>query len=149
MMRFRPLNDFLHAGEGVGGLVAQGEKLLTLHAAVASSLPQGLAGLTRVANLRGDTLVLHAAHNAVAAKLKHHAPAIVAGLAARGQVITHVRVEVHPDMAPAPPARRAPRCVSEAGARALGDLLGTLPEGRLRDAVAALADKSARPTRKR
>jgi hypothetical protein len=142
MARIQPLTAFLRTGEGAGTLIPQAEKLLTLGAAVRELLPGNLAAATQVANLKADTLVLHAANNAVAAKLKHHAPALIAGLVALRHPIGRIKIEVRPDTMPASATGCTQRLVPETGVQALTRLADELPEGPLRESVLALARKT-------
>lgn len=143
MARIKPLTEFLRAGDGAGSLIPQAEKLLALRAAVCGLLPGNLAAAAQVANVKADTLIIHATNNAVAAKLKHHAPALIAGLVALHQPVARIKVEVHPDPAPVPAPGSAQRLVPETGVQALTRLADELPEGPLRESVLALARKTA------
>ncbi len=149
MARIQPLTEFLRAGEGAGSLIPQAEKLLALRAAVSELLPRQLGDAAQVANLKADTLVVYAANNAVAAKLKHHVPALIAGLAARRYAIGRIRVEVRPDAAPMAAHTRTQRLVPESGVQALTRLAQALPDGPLRESVRALARKTTPPGRGR
>ena len=139
-MRTKPVGHFLRSG-GVGELLPQAEKLLALRGRVAALLPPNLRAGTEVANSKGEVLVLQADNNAVAAKLKHHAPGILSGLAHAGYHYQQLKVDVRPAAERDAPARRM-RLIPDAAGAALSRLEGQLPDGPLRDAVHKLARKT-------
>lgn len=141
-VRAKPIRDFLQAGSGVGDLIPQAEKLLALREAVAPMLPANLRSAAQVANLKAQVLLLQASNNAVAAKLKHYAPRLVSGLADQGYHVTQIKIEVQPDAGTSSASPRKARLVPDAASQALTRLEDTLPEGPLRDAVRALANKT-------
>jgi hypothetical protein len=140
-VRVRSITDFLQAGGGIGELIPQAEKLLALRRLVGRLLPPNLAPAAQVANLKGPVLLIRASNNAVAAKLRHFTPSLMRGLAEQGYHVEQVRIEVRPT-APDPVVARPPRLLPAAGASALARLGAELPEGRLREVVRVLANKT-------
>ena len=141
-LRAKPIRDYLQAGSGVGDLIPQAEKLLALRQEVARLLPANLRPAAQVANLKAQVLLLQASNNAVAAKLKHYAPSLVSGLAGQGYHVTQIKIEVQPDARVSGTPPRKARLVPDAASEALTRLEDTLPEGPLREAVRALANKT-------
>ncbi|MFO7189540.1 MAG: DciA family protein [Pseudomonadota bacterium] len=141
-MRAKPLSDFLRAGQGVGELLPQAEKLLALRKAVARLLPPNLRTLAEVANLKGDKLLIQAANSAAAAKLKLYAPGLRDGLARAGYHIAAIKIEVRP-AAPDLAKRTRSRTLPEPAAKALQQLEAELSDDSpLRPVISRLATKT-------
>lgn len=140
-VRVRPIAHFLQAGDGIGELIPQAEKLLALRRLVQRLLPPNLASVAQVANLKGRVLLIRAGNNAVAAKLRHSTASLMRGLAEQGYHIDQVRIEVRPT-SPDAPLSRPPRPLPPTAATALSRLSAELPDGALRDAIRALAKKT-------
>jgi len=105
-------------GAGLAGLVGQARRLDALDQLVTQLLPRGLHTRVQVANCRQGILVLVTPVAAAATRLRMEAPALLAGLAARGlKDIRAVEVRVAPAAQPPQRTRRRrelPRAAKQA-----------------------------------
>ncbi|SDV49580.1 DUF721 domain-containing protein [Chitinasiproducens palmae] len=100
-------------------------------------LPGYLRGHVAPASIREGTLVLLARHNALAARLRHLEPQLVAALASRGWAVRALRVRIAPlPPVPAPPAKQAH--LSATALACLESLTHELEPSTLRDALARI-----------
>jgi hypothetical protein len=140
--KFTPASDFLGRDEEASPLVAKAQTLNMLKAALAECLPANLAAHCSVANLRNGNLVVFAANNALAAKLKLVAASLPEKITrhTRGKApqVTSVIVQVQPrPAAPQPPAKHLK--LSPGASRVLGEFSSQLPDSELKNAIASLA----------
>ena len=128
--------DWLEAAPGFARLGEQASRLAALQADLAACVPE--LGLTVVA-LERDTLVVGAAHAAVAAKVRQRGPSVLAALGRRGWRIGAIRFK--PQWRPAPqraprPVRAGPDAAAVAGIAALSE---RVDDPRLKAALRRLA----------
>jgi hypothetical protein len=122
-----PLNRFLNAADPLARLRDHAARLAGLQAILATQLPDNLVPLCRVANCKGEQLIVHAANGAVAARLRQMLPGILDGYAQRGVLLSGIRIKVQL-VEEAPPARYvAPRTVSATARQQMQALAGSLP----------------------
>ena len=141
-MSSKPLGEFLQQADGAGALMAQARQLLVLRRATTTLLPAPLRKLYQVANYKQGTLIVFAANNAVAAKLRLMRPALLQACLESGTAVRELKIEVEPAafVTPHGPKKRA---FLSGGARlALERLEAQLSEGALRERIRALAKKS-------
>jgi hypothetical protein len=114
----------------------QVEQLAILQTVITQILPDGLA--VRAVLLKAGELTLYADNGAVAAKLKHMAPRILAKFRQRGYEVTgiHLQVQARIRDNPLPPKQI---CVGTVGRSAIEDLAEKLPRSDLKLALARLA----------
>ncbi len=141
-MHVKKLGDFLNSSDGIGPLMPQAAALLTVRKALCGALPDHLLRSVAIANYRQGKVVLLAASNAVAARVRLVEPRMLEILSGCGVNVTGMTVEVQPGRLPvaAPTARTARRLPAPA-ARALARASGQLREGTLRRIVRNLAAK--------
>ena len=100
----QPLRRFVDAGSTLENLRVHAQRLIELQRHVEAALPATLAAVCHVANLKGDTLLIHADNGAVAAKLRQATPRLVEALAAQGVQLAGIKIATRPAHA-APPER--------------------------------------------
>lgn len=117
----------------------QVEQLAILQTVITQVLPAGLA--VRAVLLKAGELTLYADNGAVATKLKHMAPRILAKVRQRGYDVTgiHLQVQARIRVNPLPPKQI---CVGTQGRMAIQELADNLPRGDLKVALARLARRS-------
>lgn len=99
-----------------------------------------------VANLRDGVVVIHAANNATAAKMRLILPRLLASFQANRADVNGVRIELQIPKTPTNGAGRRPARVisTEAGAQ-LDACAADLPESPLKEALRLLATRAAPP----
>ena len=141
----QPLAEVLSRTDAFAPLRAGVEQIAAIQRDLNALLPDYLAASVEPGFIKDGTLALFTAHNALAARLRHLEPRLVADLQARGWALNSVRIRVRPqavkDPAPAKQARMTPT-----GAAALMALSETLEPSPLQ---AALARMAARHIKKR
>ena len=95
-MHTRNFSTLLDQAEGIGSLMPQARRLLELRRILAVVLPEPLARSCLIANYRQGKVVIFAANNAVAAKLKLISPKLVQHFSERGVEVTGMEVRVQP-----------------------------------------------------
>lgn len=138
----KPLHRFLASGDALARLQDHASRLLRLQRCLEAALPPALAAASRVANLKGDTLVIRTDSGAVAARLRQMTPGLLEHFAAAGHVLTEIRVRVAPYAATwqRPPTERQ---LSPGARRHLEGFAATLPaDAPLREALERLARRS-------
>ncbi|WP_321916776.1 MULTISPECIES: DciA family protein [unclassified Paraburkholderia] len=141
----QPLAEVLSRTDAFAPLRAGVEQIAAIQRDLNALLPDYLAASVEPGFIKDGTLALFTAHNALAARLRHLEPRLVADLQARGWALNTVRIRVRPQAVkdPAPPKQAR---MSPAGAAALQALSETLEASPLQ---AALAKMAARHTKKR
>ena len=140
-MPSKAVADFLSHEEGAGALMGQAKLLLALGRVIEPLVPIPLRKLYRVANYKQGTLLLFAANNSVAAKLRLLAPSLIEACLHRGTAVKELKVEVRPPAFP-PTVRTAKRAFLSGNAKqTLKKLENSLDEGELRRRVRALVAK--------
>lgn len=140
--KFKPASDFLGDDEKANPLVVKAQALVLLKTALAESLPANLASQCSVANIRNGNLVIFAANNALAAKLRLVAVSLPEKIArltqGKAPQVTSVTVQVQPR---AGPSHDHPKRLelSPNAARVLDEFSMQLPESELKNAIKSLA----------
>lgn len=148
----QPLTDWLARAEPLGRLMQTASTLAGLEAQVHALLPPGVRDSVAAAGIRQEatqsgaeqTLVLHTAHSAAAARVRQIVPSLLDALQRQGSRITAIRVRVQPE-----DRRREPWHVEERprtkvaqmtpnGLDSLNALAESLPASPLRDAIAEM-----------
>jgi hypothetical protein len=142
-MQAKRLGDYLDRGDGTSRLVPQAALLLAIRQHLSEVLPDNLRRSCSIANYKQGVVVVIAGNSAVAAKLRHYEPKIVETLGKRGLKATGIRVGVQgaPSFAAQVSEKKA-LFLSPRAASALAQLGRRLPDGRLRQAVDALAKRT-------
>jgi hypothetical protein len=140
-MPSKALNEFLKQGDEAGALMAQAKQLLTLRRAMEAVVPPALRPVWQLANFKQGNAILFAANNAVAARLRLLAPALLQACLDRGAAIKDLKVEVQPAAftPKTQPLKRAH--LSRAARDSLQRLERKLGEGELREHVRALVER--------
>ena len=127
MAKTNPIDTYLGSGDSLARLQAHAGRLLRLQRQLASLLPDYMAAACKVANLKGEELVIHVESAALAVKLRQAVPSLLADFARIGVLLRDIKVKVAvPEYRP--PAPPAPdRHVSESTRSGLGSLAETLP----------------------
>lgn len=135
------LATHLAGDPSVARLLAQAERLASLQEVLSSRLPAEAARACRVANIRGDTVVVHAANNAVAARCRLSVTRLADGFRDRYPDVKQVKIEIQTQPAATGGAGHRHRIVIPPPAGPLKQLAHDLPESPLRDAILSLATK--------
>ena len=88
------IGQLLGASDELKAVAARTRTLRALEKLYAASVPPELAKASHVKNYRAGTLFIAADNSAVAAKLRHMAPSVLASLKTREPEITALRVDV-------------------------------------------------------
>lgn len=139
----QPLHRFLSGADTLARLQDHAARLLRLQHCLESALPPALGAASKVANLKGETLVIRTDSGAVAARLRQMTPSLIQHFAAAAQPLSEIRVRVAPLAAASgqrpPPDRR----ISAQAKDQLRAFAATLPEDApLREALERLAKRS-------
>jgi len=122
-----PIDTYLGSGDALARLQAHAGRLLRLQRQLAGLLPDYMADACRVANLKGEELVIHVNSAGLAVKLRQAVPSLLADFARSGVLLRDIKVKVSvPEYRPAPPPV-TPRHVSESTRSGLGELAASLP----------------------
>ncbi|GAB5099035.1 DUF721 domain-containing protein [Caballeronia sp. LP006] len=132
------LADVLDRTDAFRALRAGVEQVAALQRDLSTLLPDYLAANVEPGFIKDGVLALFAAHNALAARLRHIEPTLLADLQQRGWAVNSLRVRVRPQsMQDAVPPKQAR--MSAAGASALHELAETLAPSPLQEALAKMA----------
>jgi hypothetical protein len=140
--RPQPVAEVLGRTDAFAALRAGVEQIAALEHDLAQLLPEYLATSVEPGFIKEGALTLFAAHSALAARLRHLEPRLVAELQQRGWNVRALAVKVRPRAAAAP-ARPKEARMTPVGAAALRSLSEALPPSPLK---AALAQMAARHT---
>lgn len=123
----QPLRRFVGTGSTLENLRDHAQRLMELQRHVDAALPATLAAACHVANLKDDTLLIHADNGAVAAKLRQATPRLVEALAQQGVRLAGIKIATRPAHAapPEPPPTR--RTVSGQARQDMQTLADQLP----------------------
>ncbi len=130
--------DVLHRTDAYRALRAGVEQVAALQRDLTTLLPDYLATNVEPGFIKDGVLALFAAHNALAARLRHIEPRLLADLQQRGWAVDSLRIRVRPQAMKEPP-RPKQACMSTAGATALHELAETLEPSPLQEALAKMA----------
>lgn len=122
-----PIDNFLGSGDALSRLQAHAGRLMRLQRQLEALLPDYMAAACKVANLKGEDLVIHVESAGLAVKLRQAVPSLLADFARAGVILRDIKVKVAvPDYRP-PAAPVEERHVSESTRSGLGALAATLP----------------------
>jgi hypothetical protein len=140
-MHSQNLGAYLDHSDGIESLMPQAARLLQLRRHLTAALPEQLARSCEIANYKQGIVVIFAENGAIAAKLGHFRPKLIAYFSERGFEITAIEtvVQVKIPQRPAGTNRAAP--LSQAGLASLAGLAGSLPDSPLKQAVEQLVDR--------
>lgn len=140
----QPLNNYLSDGDGVGRLMAHAALLQKLAHIYANTAPEHLGRVSRVANYKSGTVVIHADNGAVAVKLRQMAPSFAREFSNRGVECNGVQVKVQAleisDHSPQPVVRPLSGRTSDG----LQELAQGMRASPLREAIETLLRRAAR-----
>lgn len=127
MAHTNPIDSFLGSGDSLARLQAHAGRLIRLQRQLASFLPDYMAAACKVANLKGEDLIIHVESAGLAVKLRQAVPTLLTDFARTGVLLRDIKVKVSiPEYRPpAPPP--VSRHVSDATRSGLGDLAASLP----------------------
>jgi hypothetical protein len=132
------VSDLLDRTDTFAALRAGVEQVAALQRDLAKLLPDYLASNVEPGFIKDGVLALFAAHNALAARLRHIEPRLLADLQQRGWAIDSLRIRVRPQSMKEPAPIKMAR-MSAAGASALHELAETLAPSPLQEALAKMA----------
>lgn len=127
MSSTNPIDRFLGGGDALSRLQAHAGRLMRLQRQLEALLPDYMAAACKVANLKGEDLVIHVESAGLAVKLRQAVPSLLADFARAGVILRDIKVKVAvPEYRPpAPPVEE--RHVSESTRSGLGALAASLP----------------------
>ncbi|WP_322055204.1 DUF721 domain-containing protein [Paraburkholderia bannensis] len=134
----QPLAEVLSRTDAFAPLRAGVEQIAAIQRDLNALLPDYLAASVEPGFIKDGTLALFAAHNALAARLRHLEPRLVTELQARGWALNSVRIRVRPQAVKEPPQPKQAR-MTPVGAAALATLSENLPPSPLQEALAKMA----------
>ncbi|SAK73303.1 hypothetical protein AWB77_03246 [Caballeronia fortuita] len=136
--RPQAIADVLDRTDAFRALRAGVEQMAAMQRDLNALLPDYLASNVEPGFLKDGVLALFAAHNALAARLRHLEPRLLADLQQRGWAVNALKIRVRPQSMkePAPPKQAR---MSQAGASALHDLAESLEPSPLQEALARMA----------
>ena len=142
-MHSKNLRDYLDSTAGIAALLPQAERLIELRRIYTELVPQQLSRTSSIVNYKQGNVVIFAENNAIAAKLRLLSPRLINDFSKRGVQVTGIRLEVQPRETPKQsfPPKRAK--LSAAGAKSIDALARSLPNSKLKQAVAELATRGA------
>jgi hypothetical protein len=130
--------DVLARTDAFAALRAGVEQIAALERDLKQWLPDYLATSVEPGCIKNGVLPLFAAHNALAARLRHLEPSLLEGLQQRGWAINALKVRVRPQQAGNPPLVKQAR-MTPSGASALLELSETLAPSPLQEALLKMA----------
>jgi hypothetical protein len=136
--RPQPLAEVLGRTDAFAALRAGVEQISALERDLAQLLPDYLAASVEPGFVKDGALTLFAAHSALAARLRHLEPRLVAELQQRGWNVRTLAVKVRPKAEARAPRPKEAR-MTAIGAAALRTLSETLPPSPLTTALARMA----------
>jgi hypothetical protein len=142
--RLQPLAEVLGRTDAFAMLRAGVEQIAALERDLAQLLPEYLATSVAPGFVKDGALTVFAAHSALAARLRHLEPRLVAELQQRGWNVRTLAVKVRPRAAAAPQPPKEAR-MTPVGAAALRSLSEALPPSPLKAALARMVDRHTPP----
>lgn len=130
--------EVLSRTDAFAALRAGVEQIAALERDLAGLLPDYLATSVEPGFIKDGVLALFAAHNALAARLRHLEPRLLSDLQQRGWPVNSLRIRVRPQPAKEPPRAKQAR-MSRVGADALHELSESLGPSPLQAALARMA----------
>ncbi|MDH6150079.1 MULTISPECIES: DciA family protein [Paraburkholderia] len=143
LRRPQPLAEVLGRTDAFAALRAGVEQIAALEKDLRELLPDYLATSVEPGFIKEGVLALFAAHNALAARLRHLEPRLLADLQQRGWPVQALRIRVRPQALKEPPPVKQAR-MTPAGAAALQALSESLEPSPLQEALARMAARHRR-----
>ncbi|KMQ78168.1 hypothetical protein BPMI_04997 [Candidatus Burkholderia pumila] len=134
------VSDVLGRTDAFQPLRAGVEQVAALQRDLTTLLPDYLAANVEPGFIKDGVLALFAAHNALAARLRHIEPRLLADLQQRGWAVDSLKIRVRPQAMKEPAPVKQAR-MSAAGASALSKLAETLAPSPLQEALAKMATR--------
>jgi hypothetical protein len=136
--RPQPLAEVLNRTDAFAALRAGVEQIAALERDLQRLLPDYLASSVEPGFIKDGVLALFAAHNALAARLRHLEPRLLSDLQQRGWAVNALRIRVRPQAVKEPAPIKQAR-MTPVGADALHALSESLPASPLQEALAKMA----------
>ena len=143
LRRPQPLAEVLGRTDAFAPLRAGVEQIAALEKDLRELLPDYLASSVEPGFIKDGVLALFAAHNALAARLRHLEPRLLADLQQRGWPVQALKIRVRPQPLKDPPPVKQAR-MTPAGAAALLALSESLEPSPLQEALARMAARHRR-----
>ncbi|RZF29830.1 DUF721 domain-containing protein [Paraburkholderia sp. UYCP14C] len=143
LRRPQPLAEVLGRTDAFAALRAGVEQIAALEKDLRELLPDYLATSVEPGFIKEGVLALFAAHNALAARLRHLEPRLLADLQQRGWPVQALKIRVRPQPLKEPPPAKQAR-MTPAGAAALQALSESLEPSPLQEALARMAARHRR-----
>ncbi|MBN3803749.1 DUF721 domain-containing protein [Paraburkholderia sp. Ac-20336] len=143
LRRPQPLSEVLGRTDAFAALRAGVEQIAALEKDLRELLPDYLASSVEPGFIKDGVLALFAAHNALAARLRHLEPRLLADLQQRGWPVHALKIRVRPQPLKEPPPVKQAR-MTPAGADALQALSESLAPSPLQEALARMAARHRR-----
>jgi hypothetical protein len=140
------IQDILRNDARLGRLAKQAEKLAAVEKALRRELPDALAQVVSVCNLRDGHLIIAAHDGPAAAKLRQLVQTLADRLRAQVPEITAIHVKVQAS-SPFNPLHRKHISLGESAGEALMQLAGELPASDLKRAVLRLGKRAQPPSK--
>ena len=141
--RPQPVSEVLRRTDAFVALRAGVEQIASLEKDLRELLPDYLGSSVEPGFIKDGVLALFAAHNALAARLRHLEPRLLSDLQQRGWSVNSLRIRVRPQAVKEPPPVKQAR-MSPAGADALHALSESLAPSPLQAALARMAARHLR-----
>ena len=141
--RPQPVAEVLNRTDAFAALRAGVEQIAALEKDLRALLPDYLATSVEPGFIKEGVLALFAAHNALAARLRHLEPRLLADLQQRGWPVNALRIRVRPQPVKEPPPVKQAR-MTPTGADALHALSESLAPSPLQEALARMAARHRR-----
>jgi len=94
MAKTNPIDTYLGSGDSLARLQAHAARLLRLQRQLADLLPDYMAAACKVANLKGEDLVIHVESAGLAVKLRQAVPSLLVDFARIGVLLRDIKVKV-------------------------------------------------------
>ncbi|WP_429526754.1 DciA family protein [Paraburkholderia youngii] len=143
LRRPQPLAEVLGRTDAFAALRAGVEQIAALEKDLRELLPDYLATSVEPGFIKEGVLALFAAHNALAARLRHLEPRLLVDLQQRGWPVQSLKIRVRPQPLKEPPPFKQAR-MTPAGAAALQALSESLEPSPLQEALARMAARHRR-----
>ncbi len=143
MNRLHSISSLLTSDEQLSRIYEKAALLASMQSALTHVISAEMAGSCAIANIRGQTAIIHAINNATAARLRLIAPKLLATLRVLSTDVNAVKVEVQiPESATNGHTPSKKTTVTTAASALLRGLEERLPPSPLRTALSSLAKKS-------
>ncbi|CAG7599392.1 DciA family protein [Candidatus Vallotia tarda] len=140
----KPLTEWISSSAELARLQAGIQQVSELDSALKAMLPNYLASHVYAPPIKDQALTIFAAHNALAARLRHLEPTVLATLQKRGFALLAIRIRVYPK-ARSPTRIESQRTqVSSTGVDCLRQLATVLKLSPLQGAINRIAQRYTR-----